>query len=127
MMIKNEALIEVTGWLNDTKEFDWGTVLKLSVDVRKKTEAGAWETVDKTIYDVVTDGKQALEGVKQVKVTGRITGTSTFQKRDGSTGSAVRVRAEKVEHVSDKVGDAAVNEVWPTVNPNKPISESAPF
>ena len=126
-MIKNEALIEVTGWLNDTKEFDWGTVLKLSVDVRKKTEAGAWETVDKTIYDVVTDGKQALEGVKQVKVTGRITGTSTFQKRDGSTGSAVRVRAEKVEHVSDKVGDAAVNEVWPTVNPNKPISESAPF
>jgi hypothetical protein len=102
-------------------------VLKLSVDVRKKTEAGAWETVDKTIYDVVTDGKQALEGVKQVKVTGRITGTSTFQKRDGSTGSAVRVRAEKVEHVSDKVGDAAVNEVWPTVNPNRPISESAPF
>ncbi len=126
-MIKNEALIEVTGWLNDTKEFDWGTVLKLSVDVRKKTEAGAWETVDKTIYDVVTDGKQALEGVKQVKVTGRITGTSTFQKRDGSTGSAVRVRAEKVEQVSDKVGDAALNEVWPTVNPNKPITESAPF
>jgi hypothetical protein len=127
MMIKNEALIEVTGWLNDTKEFDWGTVLKLSVDVRKKTEAGAWETVDKTIYDVVTDGKQALEGVKQVKVTGRITGTSTFQKRDGSTGSAVRVRAEKVEHVSDKTGHAAVNEVWPTVNPAQPISESAPF
>lgn len=126
-MIKNEALIEVTGWLNDTKEFDWGTVLKLSVDVRKKTEAGAWETVDKTIYDVVTDGKQALEGVKQVKVTGRITGTSTFQKRDGSTGSAVRVRAEKVEHVSDKTGHAAVNEVWPTVNPAQPISESAPF
>jgi hypothetical protein len=127
MMIKNEALIEVTGWLNDTKEFDWGTVLKLSVDVRKKTEAGAWETVDKTIYDVVTDGKQALEGVKQVKVTGRITGTSTFQKRDGSTGSAVRVRAEKVEQVSDKTGHAAVNEVWPTVNPAQPISESAPF
>ena len=126
-MIKNEALIEVTGWLNDTKEFDWGTVLKLSVDVRKKTEAGAWETVDKTIYDVVTDGKQALEGVKQVKVTGRITGTSTFQKRDGSTGSAVRVRAEKVEQVSDKTGHAAVNEVWPTVNPAQPISESAPF
>jgi hypothetical protein len=126
-MIKNEAQIQVTGWLNNVKEFDWGTVLKLSVDVRKKTESGDWETVDKTIYDVTTDGKQALEGVKQVTVTGRITGTSTFQKRDGSTGSAIKVRAESIVIASDKRNEAALNEVWPTVNPNQPLSESAPF
>ena len=126
-MVKNEALIELTGWLNDVREFDWGTALKVSVDVRKKNHQGEWETVDKTVYDVTTDGKTALEGVKQVKVTGRITGTSTFQKRDGSTGSAIRVRAEKVELVSDKRNEAAITEVWPTVNPNQAITESAPF
>jgi hypothetical protein len=126
-MIKNEALIEVTGWLNDVKDFEWGRALKVSVDVRKKTLSGDWETVDKTIYDVTTDGRQALEGVKQVTVTGRITGTSTFQKRDGSTGSAIKVRAESIVVPSDKRNEAALNEVWPTVNPNQPISESAPF
>lgn len=126
-MIKNEGLIQVTGWLNDVKEFDWGTALKVGVDVRKKNHQGDWETVDKTVYDVTTDGRTALEGVKQVKVTGRITGTSTFQKRDGSTGAAIKVRAETIEPVSDKVQEAAINAVWPTVNPNQPLSESAPF
>jgi hypothetical protein len=90
-MVKNEALIELTGWLNDVREFDWGTALKISVDVRKKNHQGEWETVDKTVYDVTTDGKTPLEDVKQVTVKGRITGTNTFQKRDGSTGSAVKV------------------------------------
>ena len=127
-MVKNEALIELTGWLNDVREFDWGTALKVSVDVRKKNHQGDWETVDKTVYDVTTDGKTALEGVRQVKVTGRIVGTSTFQKRDGSTGSAVKVRAESIVPVSDKVNEAAINEVWPTVNPGQGrIDEGAPF
>jgi hypothetical protein len=127
MMVKNEALIQVTGWLNDVKEFDWGTAIKVGVDVRKKNHQGEWETVDKTVYDVTTDGRTALEGVKQVKVTGRITGTSTFQKRDGSTGAAIKVRAESIEQVSDKTQEAAINTVWPTVTPGQAITESAPF
>lgn len=126
-MIKNEAQIQVTGWLNDVKEFEWGRALKVSVDVRKKNHQGDWETVDKTVYDVTTDGREPLEGVKQVTVTGRITGTSTFQKRDGSTGSAIKVRAEKIEIASDKVNEAAINAVWPTVTPGKAITEEAPF
>lgn len=126
-MVKNEALIELTGWLNDVREFDWGTALKVGVDVRKKNHQGDWETVDKTVYDVTTDGKQALEGVKQVTVKGRIVGTSTFQKRDGSTGSAVKVRAESIVIASDKRNEAAINEVWPTVTPGASITESAPF
>lgn len=126
-MIKNEGLIQVTGWLNDIKGFDWGTALKVGVDVRKKTLSGEWETVDKTVYDVTTDGKVSLENVKQVKVTGRITGTSTFQKRDGSTGAAIKVRAETIEPVSDKTQEAAIHTVWPTVNPGQGVTESAPF
>lgn len=128
-MVKNEALIELTGWLNDVREFDWGTALKVGVDVRKKNHQGDWETVDKTVYDVTTDGKQALEGVKQVTVKGRITGTATFQKRDGSTGSAVKVRAESIVIASDKRNEAAILETWPTAVPGnaEPIDQGAPF
>jgi hypothetical protein len=93
-MIKNEATIKVTGWLNDPRVFDWGSAAKVSVDVRKKTPAGAWETVDKTVYDVTFDG--AFPDAKQVTVEGRITGLNTFEKRDGTTGVTVKVRADKV-------------------------------
>ena len=127
MMVKNEALIEVTGWLNDVKDFEWGRALKVSVDVRKKNHQGDWETIDKTIYDVTTDGKTPLEGVKQVKVTGRISGTNTFTKRDGSTGCSVKVRADRVEIASDKVNEAAIMEAWPTAKMGPAVDESAPF
>jgi hypothetical protein len=85
--------------------------------------------VDKTVYDVTTDGKTPLEGVKQVTVKGRISGTSTFQKRDGSTGSAIKVRAESVVIASDKRNEAAIMETWPTAVPGKaePIDLGAPF
>lgn len=127
-MIKNEAQVTVTGWLNDVKEFDWGRALKVSVDVRKKNHQGEWETVDKTIYDVTTDGREPLEGVKQVTVTGRIIGTNSFLKRDGSTGVSIKVRAEKVQHASDKVNEAAILTTWPTAIPGKPETiEEAPF
>jgi len=128
-MVKNEALIELTGWLNDVKEFSWGTALKVSVDVRKKTPEGTWETVDKTIYDVTTDGKTPLEDVKQVTVKGRITGTNTFQKRDGSTGAAVKVRAESIVIASDKRNEAAIMDTWPTaqIGQAEPIDQGAPF
>ena len=127
-MVKNEAQVSVTGWLNDVKDFEWGRAIKLSVDVRKKNHQGDWETVDKTVYDVTTDDRtQNFDGVKQVTVEGRITGTNVFQKRDGSSGFSIKVRAVKVEPaIDDKVGHAAVNAVWETATPGG-IAESAPF
>ena len=129
MMEKNEALIELTGWLNDVKEFSWGVALKVAVDVRKKNHQDEWETVDKTVYDVTTDQRPALEGVKQVKVKGRISGTSTFQKRDGSTGSAVKVRANTITPAGEKVAEAAILNQWPTAQIGQAghLDESAPF
>jgi len=129
-VIKNEALIELTGWLNDVKDFEWGRALKVSVDVRKQNDQGQWETVDKTTYDVVTDNRAPLDGVKQVVVSGRITGTNVFQKRDGTAGFSIKVRADSVapaenQVVSEKVNHAAINAVWPTVTPG--ASEEAPF
>jgi hypothetical protein len=129
-MVRNEARIELTGWLQDMKDFEWGRAIKVSVDVRKQNHQGDWETVDKTVYDVTTDNRTPLDGVKQVVVTGRITGTNVFQKRDGTSGFSIKVRAESVapaanQVVQDKVDHAAVNAVWPTVTPG--ADSQAPF
>jgi hypothetical protein len=129
-MVKNEAQVKITGWLNDVKDFEWGRALKVSVDVRKKNHQGDWETVDKTLYDVTTDGKDLLQDVKQVTVVGRITGTNVFQKRDGSSGFSIKVRAESITPVdSGKVNEAAILETWPTaqIGQAQSISEGAPF
>jgi len=128
-MIKNEAVVKVTGWLNDVKDFDWGRGLKVSVDVRKKNHQGDWETVDKTMYDVTTDDRsQNFEGVKQVIVEGRISGTNVYDKRDGSRGFSIKVRGISITPaVDDKVNEAAVNSVWPTVTPGQATTEQVPF
>jgi hypothetical protein len=127
-MIKNEAVVKVTGWLNDVKDFDWGRALKVSVDVRKQNHQGEWETTDKTVYDVTTDDRsQTFDNVKQVTVEGRITGTNVFQKRDGSSGFSIKVRGISITPASEKTQEAAINAVWPTVNPNQAITEGAPF
>lgn len=109
-MIKNEAKVIITGWLNDTKEFSWGNVGKVAVDQRRKNDTtGEWETVDKVIYDVVFEG--IFPDAKQVVVTGRINGTNTFEKRDGSTGVSIKVRADSVEEVFDGQPAATVTKL----------------
>ena len=130
-MARNVAQIELTGWLNDVKEFQWGRALKVAVDQRKQNEQGDWETVDKTVYDVTTNDSTPLENVKQVTIVGRITGTSTFQKRDGSMGSAIKVRADSVSAVDQlaQQGHAAVKAVWPEANigPAETLDLKTPF
>ena len=126
-MEKNEAQVTVTGWLNDVKDFEWGRALKVAVDVRKKNDQDEWETVDKTVYDCTTDDRTPLDEVRQVRVVGRITGTNVFQKRDGSSGFSIKVRAESVVPLDGKTQSAAVNQVWPGVGAGKPVDEGAPF
>jgi hypothetical protein len=93
-MIRNQAQVVVTGWLNDPKTFDWGSAAKVSVDQRKQNSAGVWETVDKIVYDVTFEG--AFPDAKQVTVTGRISGLNLYEKRDGTSGASIKVRAESV-------------------------------
>jgi single-stranded DNA-binding protein len=128
-MIRNGAVVTVTGWLQNVSDFEWGRAVKVAVDVNRKNHQGEWEKVDVTLFDCTTDDRsQYFEGVKQVTVTGRITGTNVFQKRDGSTGFSIKVRADEIRPaIDEKRSEAAVNAVWPTVNPNQSIAESAPF
>jgi hypothetical protein len=93
-MIRNQAQVVVTGWLNDAKVFDWGSAAKVSVDQRKQNSAGVWETVDKIVYDVTFEG--AIPDAKQVTVTGRISGLNLYEKRDGTSGASIKVRAESI-------------------------------
>jgi len=109
-MIRNEARVIITGWLNDTKAFSWGNVAKVAVDQRRKNDAtGQWETVDKLIYDVVFEGE--FPDAKQVVVTGRINGINSYDKRDGSTGFSIKVRADSVEEVLDGAPLATVTKL----------------
>jgi hypothetical protein len=58
----------------------------------------------------------------------------TYTKKDGTTGVSSNLTVNKptvkvtgAQAPSDKVGHAAVTEVWPTVNPGGAVDESAPF
>jgi len=93
-MIQNHALVTLTGWLNDPKTFDWGSAAKVAIDVRRTNDLGEWETVDKVIYDVISDDPFPDE--QRVIVSGRITGLNVYEKRDGTTGVSVKVRASSV-------------------------------
>lgn len=101
-MVRNQASVVVTGWLNDTKTFDWGNVGKVAVDQRRKNDiTGQWETVDKIVYDVSYEG--IFPDAQQVTVTGRITGINTYDKRDGTIGISIKVRADSVEAAAEAV------------------------
>lgn len=53
--------IEFTGWMNDRKDFSWGTVIKATHSVRRKDEAGEWQTVGKDYVDIVIEDSKRAE------------------------------------------------------------------
>lgn len=88
-----------TGWLNDVKSFDWGTVLKMSHSVRKKDEAGNWQTVSKDFVDVIIDNDKRGEFEHVL--------SATVPCRVNVTGNA------KPAHYTNNVGDTVVYmKVW---------------
>lgn len=94
------ATIEITGWVNDIKPFSWGTALTVSSTNRVKNDAtGEWETASRDYYDVVLNDGVSVDGIKvddQVVVRGTFKVGKTFQKKDGSTGVELRVRANSL-------------------------------
>ena len=84
------------GWLNDKKEFDWGTVLKVAHKNRRQNDAGEWETVSTDYVDVVIDKKdlQAFSHVLRAEIPTRIevTGNAKFGTYEGKNGTAVSIK-----------------------------------
>lgn len=98
-MAATKAEVTVTGWVNNVRTFDWGNAFSLSVEHRKQNDRGEWETVDRTNFDVTSS--ETVPDAKQVTITGKVVGTSTYAKKDGTQGVSVKVRAVTLEAVAE--------------------------
>lgn len=94
------------GFVNEVKPFSWGTVAKVSHSQRAKNDAtGQWETVGKDYFDVtLPEGVTIPEG-DLVRVEGTLK-VSTYDKKDGTIGIALKVRAQSVRKVERGQRDA---------------------
>lgn len=120
--------VEFKGYVNGVKQFEWGTVYDVSHSQVKKNHQGEWEKVGADYFSVI--GPQGFFEGDQVEVKGRLK-TKRYDKKDGSKGISLEVRADEMVAVTRgtateaKQGHAAVNAVWPTVD--IPGSDDAPF
>jgi len=94
------------GFVNEVKPFSWGTVAKVSHSQRAKNDAtGQWETVGKDYFDVtLPEGVTIPEG-ELVRVEGTLK-VGTYDKKDGTTGVALKVRAQSIRKVERGNRDA---------------------
>jgi single-stranded DNA-binding protein len=91
--------LQFEGFLNEVKVMDWGTVLRMAHSQRaKNTSTGQWETVGKDYIDVTVDDATGFAEGDLLLVHGSLK-VSTYEKRDGSTGIALKVRAVEVSKV----------------------------
>lgn len=91
--------VEFEGYVNEVKALNWGVVAKVSHSQRAKNEVtGQWETVGKDYLDVtLPEGEFVNEG-DLVRVKGTLK-VGTYEKRDGGTGVAMKVRAQEISPV----------------------------
>lgn len=95
--------VKFTGFVNEVKVFDWGTVLKVAHNQVKKTPDGKWETVAKDYLDVIVGNDVRFADGDRIEVVGKLK-TKLYDKKDGSKGISLEVRGDEVK----KAGGAAV-------------------
>lgn len=95
-----------TGWLNEVKTFDWGTVLKVSHSVRKKDDNGDWQTVSKDYVDVIidTNKRDEFSSVIEAPVPCRVDVTgnckpANYTNKDGEVVNYMKVWPNAIEVV----------------------------
>ena len=120
--------IEFTGFINGVRPFDWGHVYDIAHSQMMKDEQGEWKVVGKDYFSVT--GPAVFEEGDQVTVVGTFK-TKVYEKKDGSKGIALNVRAKDMQRKERgpgaKVSSAAINEVWPTIDVPSGADEQAPF
>lgn len=116
------------GYVNEVKVMDWGTVLRMAHSQRAKNDkTGQWETVGKDYVDVTVPDASGIREGDLLSVHGSLK-VSTFEKRDGSTGIALKVRATDVQridrgnHPAGSGVDRALQSIGAT-----PIDNETPF
>ena len=93
-----------TGFVEEAKTFDWGSVVTVSHATRKKNEQGKWETVGRDYIDVTVDPSSDFTWLLEAKKGTRVTVTgnakiSTYDKRDGTSAAKIRVWPQEVATV----------------------------
>lgn len=101
--------ISFEGYVQEIKEFGWGTVVTVTHNQRAKNAVGEWETVGKDYLDVTTDGPIPAKDTKVV-VSGRLK-VSTYIKKDGSTGIALKVAGATISEATRGNAVAAAKEI----------------
>jgi hypothetical protein len=95
-------LMSFTGFVEEVKTFDWGSVATVSHSHRQKNDAGEWETVGRDYIDVSIDpaGEFAwmLEAKKglRVAISGNVK-VSTYNKKDGTAGIRFKLWPKEIE------------------------------
>jgi single-stranded DNA-binding protein len=115
--------IKFTGFVNEVKQFDWGTVLKVAHNQVKKTPDGKWETVSKDYMDVIVAADARFAEGDRIDVSGRLK-TKLYDKKDGSKGISLEVRGDDVKKSgasSVPSMSAQVPDSWAQIDENLPF------
>lgn len=109
--------IEFEGYANEVKTFGWGAVVKMTHSQRAKNkDSGVWETVGKDYVDVVLPEGFNADLIKEGMIL-NVLGTfkvETYEKRDGTTGVSLKVRATEIEQV-ERQGQRATSDAGATL------------
>ena len=96
--------LSFTGFVEEVKTFDWGSVVVVSHSNRQKNASGEWETTSRDYIDVSIDPSSEwgwlLDAQKGTRVA--VTGNaklSTYAKKDGTSGIRIKVWPKDVDTV----------------------------
>lgn len=110
--------IEFEGYVNGARQFDWGTVYDIAHTQWGKNDQDEWEQRGRDYFQVITPASTETlpEGTK-VAVIGKMK-TKRFDKKDGTKGIGLEVRAESITVTKAAEGhrDAPVDS-WATTEP----------
>lgn len=118
--------IKFEGYINGVRQFDWGVVYDVAHNQMIKDDQGEWK-IDGKDYFSVTGPAGFAEG-DRVAVVGRMK-TKLFDKKDGSKGISLNVRASEMSKVERRGGNqqdaqVALEGVFGAV---KSVDDEAPF
>jgi len=114
--------VEFEGYVKEIKPFNWGTVYTVAHRQVIKNAQDQWETAGYDYFEVSSDVKIPEDAKVRVKGTLK---TKRFDKRDGSKGIALQVRAAELEEIAKPASVSDMQGIWPDV---KQIPEdNAPF
>lgn len=121
--------IKFEGFVNGIRQFEWGTVYDVAHNQMMKDEQGEWKVDGKDYFSVT--GPAGFEEGDRVEVVGRLK-TKLFDKKDGSKGVSLNVRATEMSKVERRgagqpaqSSQQALTEVFGDTL--KGIDEQAPF